>query len=168
LEEILNSLDASLLSTFKDKGLKAYGLCELITKDDKVNPVTVDKDRKQAQIHDRFNGIFYHRLLQSFPVEDSEEFSFGIALSKKFVVRIRTFIAYKVQLGEKFIFDFVDAIPDRIEGLTDYKFVLLDSGQLIADHEAVFIQEYGNHSYEKHRTSWNIFALEYDLEFILC
>lgn len=152
---------------FKDQGLKAYGLCELIQKDGKSNPVTVDRTRQIAQIHDRYNGIFYHRLL-SGSFQDDEEFSFGKQMSRRFTGRIRTFIAYKVQLGEDFIFSFVKAFPDKINTPSGYKFVHLSQGTLIADHEAVYNQEYGNNSYEKHRTPWNIYALEYDIEFILC
>lgn len=171
METLLNEIDALLLATFKDKGLKAYGLCELVTKDDKPNPVTVSLDAKKksrtvAEIHDRFNGIFYHRELNGNWRED-EEFSFGDSLSKRHQKRIRTVLAYKTKLGEGFITDFVTAFPDKIT-ITDYKFVFLTQGTLIADHEAVFTQEYGNASYEKHRIDWNVYALEYDIEFIKC
>lgn len=160
------------MAAFKTKGLKAYGLCELVQKDDKPNPVTVtpiNNTRTPAQIHDRFNGIFYHRLLYSNYVEDLDH-SFGDQLRKKFTVRMRVVVAYKIKLGEEFMFEFVAEFPEKLSTteLTDYKFVHLGQGNLIADHEAVFIQEYGNNSYEKHRTSWNIFALEYDIDFILC
>jgi hypothetical protein len=161
-----------MLAAFPSKGLKAYGYCELVTKDGKPNPVTcvpdaIKRDRIVASIDDKYNGIFYHRLLSSPFIED-EDFSFGKKMSKRYSARIRTVIALKVQLGEEFIFTFVNAIPDRITTLTDFKFVLLSEGSLIADHEAVYIEEYGNNSYEKHRTTWNVFALEYDIEFILC
>lgn len=171
MEEILNNLDTNLLSTFNDKGLKSYGYCELIQKDGKVNPVTCSltatkKGRITAEIHDRFNGIFYHRLLNS-PWSEDEDFTFGQTMAKRFVCRMRTVIAYKIQLGEDFIFDFIKAMPDRIS-VDGYKFVTFSSGTLIADHESVSTQEYGAIPYEKHRTPWNIFALEYDIEFIKC
>jgi hypothetical protein len=156
---------------FPDKGLKAYGLCELVQKDSKPNPVSVVRnkngDREPAQIHDRFNGIFYHRLL-SGNFADDEDYTFGKKVARRFTGRIRTVLAYKIQLGEKFILDFIDAFPGKIDSIGGYKFVHLSQGTLIADHEAVYNQEYGNNSYEKHRTPWNIYALEYDIEFILC
>jgi mannitol-1-phosphate/altronate dehydrogenase len=170
LEKICVNIDTILQATFKTKGLKAYGLCELVDKDGKPNPITVDKKRIPAQIHDRFDGIFYHRILANNPYVEDEEHSFGATLKKKFTVRMRCVVAYKVKLGEEFMFEFANAFPDKlvVTYLPEYKFVHLGQGNLIADHEAVFIQEYGNNSYEKHRTSWNIFALEYDIEFILC
>jgi hypothetical protein len=76
-------------------------------------------------------------------------------------------IALKHSLGEEFIFEFINEIPDKIS-ITGYKFVHLQPGTLIADHEAVYNQEYGQSSYDKHRISWNIFALEYDIDFMLC
>jgi hypothetical protein len=171
LETILNEVDRQLQATFKNKGLKAYGFCELVDKDGKPNPVTcsngINKSRTPAQIHDSHKGIFYHRLLANTPVTEDEEFSFG-TLKLRFQPRIRTVIAFKQSLGEEFIFEFIDAIPDKITTLTGYKFVLLTQGTLIADHDAVFNQEYGQNSYEKHRITWNIYALEYDIDFMLC
>lgn len=171
MEKIFNNIDNGILETFSNKGLKAYGLCELVHKDGKPNPVMVGRNKKgnrePAQIHDRQDGIFYHRFL-SGSFTDDEEFSFGDKMARRFIGRVRTVLAYKIQLGEQFIFDFVKAFPDKIDSLTEYKFVHLSQGTLIADHEAVYIQEYGDNSYEKHRTPWNIYALEYDIEFILC
>jgi hypothetical protein len=173
LEKICDNIDTILMAAFKTKGLKAYGLCELVQKDSKPNPVTVtpiNNTRTPAQIHDSFNGIFYHRLLGNNGYVEDLDHSFGDVLRKRFTVRMRTVVAYKIKLGEEFMFEFVKAFPEKLSTaeLTDYKFVHLGQGNLIADHEAVFIQEYGNNSYEKHRTSWNIFALEYDIDFILC
>jgi hypothetical protein len=172
LENICNNIDTILLAAFPNESLKAYGLCELVFKDSKPNPVSVTpvaNTRVPAQIHDQWNGIFYHRLLNSGYVEDLDH-SFGDVLRKRFTIRMRTVVAYKIVLGEEFIFEFVKAFPEKLSTteLTDYKFVHLGQGNLIADHETVFIQEYGNNSYEKHRTPWNIFALEYDIEFIMC
>lgn len=166
MEKILNSLDLNLQATFKNKGLKAYGYCELIQKDGKPNPVHVQDRNVVASIHDRFNGIFYHRLLNS-PWNEDEDFSFGNKISKRFRCRIRTVIAHKVKVGESFIFDFIKAMPEKLS-VDGFKFVLLSEGTLIADHESVSNQEYGAIPYEKHRTPWNIFALEYDIEFIKC
>jgi hypothetical protein len=166
LETILNELDRQLLATFKNDGLKAYGFCELVSKGDSIQPVTCNKDRIHAAINDRYDGIFYHRQLANAPITEDEEFSFG-RLKLRFQPRIRTVIALKHRKGEEFIFSFIEAIPEKII-LSGYKFVLLTPGTLIADQEAVVNQEYGQIAYEKHRTSWNIYALEYDIDFMLC
>jgi hypothetical protein len=171
LETILNEIDKSLQSTFKSKGLKAYGLCELVTKDDKPNPVTVankiNKSREVAQIHDRFNGIFYHRVLPNVGLSEDEEFSFGSRLKIKKSPKIRTVVVTSVKLGEDFIYQFAAAIPDKLT-LTGYKFIFIKQGTLIDNHEAVYNEEYGQNSYDKHRINWNVYALEYDIEFMLC
>jgi hypothetical protein len=166
LETILNELDKNLQSTFKNVGLKAYGFCELITKDNRTLPVTCDKDHTPAVINDRFKGIFYHRLTANIPITEDEEMSFG-NLKLKYQPRIRTVMGFDHRLGEDFIFQFIEAIPDSLT-ISGYKFVILRPGTLIADHEAVISQEYGQLSNEKHRTSWNIYALEYDIDFMLC
>jgi hypothetical protein len=171
LEEILNELDKILQAAFSAEGLKAYGLCEQIQKDSKPVPVSVDVTRKEAAIHDSFNGIFYHRILPGTdPVTEDEEMSFGATLKKRFAVHIRTVVAAKVRLGENFKYDFANAFPGKITTLSDYKFVFLNQLTLVDDHEGVYNQEYGPNlaSYPKHRISWNIFALEYDLDFMLC
>lgn len=168
MEKICRELDKAILSALPDKGLKAYGLCELVTKGKQPHPITVDLTRKQAEIHDSFNGIFYHRFLSASPSEDLDN-SFGLEISDRVVSRLRTFIAFKVKLGEEFIFDFLNVIPRRIT-LDGFKFIQRSSSMdLIADHESVYNQEYGESTpYEKHRTTWNIYALEYNIEFILC
>jgi hypothetical protein len=171
LVKIFDNIDQTLQAAFKNSGLKAYGLCELVEKDKKPNPVSVEvkpnKTRELAQIHDRYDGIFSHRIVGG-SFTDDDDFTFGKRAARRFSGRARTVLAYKIKLGEDFIFSFVNTFPDRVSSLSEYKFVHLSQGTLIADHEAVYIQEYGNNSYEKHRTSWNIYAFEYDIEFILC
>ncbi len=124
------------------------------------------EQREVAQIHDQWGGIFYHRLLNPTLTTD-EEFSFGIKMSTRNTLRMRMVVAHKVELGEDLIFDILNAFPDRRD-ISGYKFVFLNQGILNTDHEGIYIEEYGNQSYNKHRTSWNIYAFEYDLEFIKC
>ena len=168
MEKICREIDKAILAALPSSGLKAYGLCELVTKDKQQHPITVDLTRQQAQIHDKFDGIFYHRFLSSAPTEDTEN-SFGLQFQDRIVSRLRTFCAFKVKLGEDFIFDFINAIP-RKTTMPGFKFIHRSSTlDLIADHEAVYNQEYGDTTpYEKHRTTYNIYAIEYGIEFTLC
>jgi hypothetical protein len=167
LEKICLEIDKAILAALPSAGLKAHGLCELVTKNKQVNPITCDIKRKQADIHDGFNGIFYHRFLSAVPDED-EDFSFGITMSDRIRARLRTFVAYKVHLGEEFIFDFIKAIPKKIE-IPGYRFIHRSPAvDLNANHEDVYAQEYGNTNYEHHRTVYNINAIEYNMEFIIC
>jgi hypothetical protein len=168
LEKICREIDRVILATLPSSGLKAYGLCELVTKDKQQYPITVDITRQQAQIHDRFDGVFYHRFLSSTSSEDTEN-SFGLQLQDRIISRLRTFCAFNVKLGEYFIFDFINAIP-RKTLISGFKFIHRSSAlDLISDHEAVYNQEYGETTpYEKHRTTYNIYAIEYNMEFTLC
>jgi len=168
LEKICLEIDKAIESALPNSGLKAYGLCELITKGKQQQPVTVDKTRKPAQIHDAFLGIFYHRLISGTSAQDPD-FSFGVDIVDRVSPRLRTFLAYKVELGENFIFDFMAAIPKRIT-IAGYKLIQRSTQiDLIADHEAVYNQEYNEGTpYEKHRTTYNIYAIEYNIEYILC
>jgi hypothetical protein len=167
LEKICSSIDKAILETLCNKGLKAYGLCELVSKGDQQHPVTYDVKREQAQIHDRFEGIFYHRLLSIESAED-EDMSFGLDILDRTQARFRIFLAYKVHLGERFVIDFKNAIPKKIE-LDGYKFIHRSATvSTLSDHETIYNQEYGATSYERHRTPWNIYAFEYNLEFVEC
>ena len=140
MEKICLEVDKAILSELPSSGLKAYGLCELVLKDNQPHPVTYDLKRTQAQIHDRYDGIFYHRLLNSESQEDLD-MSFGVDILDRTLARFRIVLAYKVQLGENFIMDFVRAIPKKIE-LDNYKFIHRSQGvTLIADHEGVYNQE---------------------------
>ena len=168
MEKICREIDTCILAALPTAGLKAYGLCELVSKSDQQNPVTVDKTRKQAAFVDTQNGHFYHRFISGNSTED-EDMSFGIDISDRVSPRMRIFLAYKIQLGEEFVFDFIKAIPKKM-ALDGYKFVHRSSSvDLITDHEAVYNQEYNEKTaYERHRTTHNIFAIEYNLEFIKC
>lgn len=167
MEKICNEIDKVILAALPNAGLKAYGLCELIKKQNQPIPTTVDSTRKTAEIRSEFDGVFYHRLLSASLLQD-EDMSFGDELSDRISARLRTVLAYKVHLGEDFIFDFGKVIPQKIE-LNGFKFIQRSAAMdLIADHEAVHDQEWGATDYERHRTPWNIFAIEYNVEFILC
>lgn len=169
MEKICLEFDKCILSSLPaDSGLKAYGLCELVKKGDQQEPVTVDKQRKPAAFVDSQNGHFYWRFISGVEAQD-EEFSFGIDIADRVSPRLRIFLAHKIKLGEEFVFDFINAIPRKLS-LDGYKFIHRGSQiDLITDHEGVYNQEYNETTaYERHRTTHNIYAIEFNLEFIKC
>jgi hypothetical protein len=168
LEKICLEYDKCILAALPTAGLKAYGLCELIKKSDQQEPVTVDIKRKPAAFIDSMNGHYYWRFIGGTEAED-EEMSFGIDIADRISPRMRIFIAHKIQLGEEFIFEFVKTIPKKL-ALDGYKFIHRSSSiDLITDHEGVYNQEYNDKTaYERHRTTHNIYAIEFNLEFIKC
>jgi hypothetical protein len=170
LAKICDEIDKAILNALPTSGLKAYGLCELINKGNQQHPVTHDLTRQPAQINDRFDGIFYHRLL-SIESNEDEEISFGVDILDRSNARLRIFLAHKVHLGEGFVMSFKNAIPSKITSLPlDFKFIHRSIGVTInTDHEGVYNQEYGETTpYERHRTTYNIYALEFNLDFVEC
>jgi len=166
LKNLCDEIDNVILNALPDKGIKFFGLCEIVKKGEQVFPVTIP-DRKQASIIDNYNATVYHRLLSPMAGTEDPEFMFGATIPNRFKPRLRTFLAHKVTLGEDFIFTFANVIPHKLD-LENYKFVDITGISVITDHEAIYEQEFGKTNYEKHRTSWNVYALEYDIEFIKC
>lgn len=154
------------LSNCLGKG-RYYGLCRLL-KDDKGNvyPATY-LDNKKITPDDKWPILVYHRLLSSDTVE-SEEQSFG---RKKAILnpqRIRTIVVVKFNEGETFIDDFINALPETIENV-DYKYVELSREiSLIRDVQSIWETEWGNAYDDKYQMRFNLYALEYNLEYIKC
>lgn len=166
MTHIIDALDSYMDNLFSGKGMKPFGLCELIKKGASLQPVHVDS-RQQIAINDRYDGLWYHRILSAGSAP-SEENTFGDAVAKMQTVRIRTVLATKHKLGEALRFDFAEQLP---ETLTVDGYRLIDVSEninMIEDQEGVYAQEFGGGDYEKHATAWNVHALEYDLSFIKC
>jgi hypothetical protein len=170
MTEIIDAIDAQLDARFKDRGLKSFGLCELVKRQGQVMPVKIENNgekRSQVALDDKWNGIVYHRLISgaSSPDEDS---SFGARIAKRQVARIRTVLATKLILGEAFRFEFANALPETLT-IDNYKLVdVSENLTMIEDQEGIYAQEFGGGDYEKHILPWNINAFEYDVEFIRC
>lgn len=170
MTDLIDALDAGLDARFKDRGLKSFGLCELVKRNDQVMPVKIENNgdkRTQVALDDKWKGIVYHRLISggSSPDEDA---SFGARIAKRQVARIRTVLATKLILGEAFRFEYANAIPETLT-IDGYKLVdISENVTMIEDQEGIYNQEFGGGDYEKHIISWNINALEYDVEFIRC
>lgn len=167
MTDICENIDQSILDTIPCDGIKFFGLCELAIKGTQPFPVTIN-DRKQVSIDDNFLGIAYYRLLSS-AAPQPEAFMWGNKMNNVFKSRIRNVLAYKVdEFTEEYVFDYVNAIPEWLD-LDGYKLVDIENNTtIIADHEAVYKTEFGGGDYEKHRLAWNIYAIEYDIDFIKC
>lgn len=166
MTDVIEALDTHLDSLFASKGMKAMGLCELIKKGASIQPVNVDS-RQHVAINDRYDGIWYHRVLSTGSTA-SEENSFGSSVAKMQDVRIRTVLATKHKLGETLRYDFANSIPSILE-VEGYRMVdISENVTMIEDQEGIYSQEFGGGDYEKHATAWNINAMEYDISFIRC
>lgn len=165
---MVNLIDSinTTLSDCLGKG-RYYGLCRLV-KDDKgaVYPVTY-LDNQKITPNDKWPLLVYHRLLSSDTVE-SEEHSFG---RKKAVLnpqRVRTVVVMAFSEGEDLIDDFINALPETIENV-DYRYVELSREvSLIRDRESVWETEWGTAYDDKYQMRFNLYALEYNIEYIKC
>lgn len=167
MKDICDQIDLYIVDKLPCPGIKFSGLAELATKANQPHPVTVN-DRQQVAINDRYDGIFYHRLLSSGSTQPDEWQRGNVSLSV-FSSKLRSVLAFKVKkFAEEFIYDFVNAMPDSLQ-LTGYHLLdVTNNMTIIADQEAVYKTEFGSGDYEKHILTWNIYAIEYNVEFIKC
>jgi len=172
LKDICDQLDKVLIGEFPSDGIHFEGLCRLVTKSNQPHPVTV-QDNKQVSIQDNWDILCYHRLNGQASFEESDEQDFGRSTGRKMIQPVRTVIAHKIKKGEEWIYDFCNGWPESLDvedgsGLDLYEFVDITSMALNVDQEGIYIQEFGESGYEKHRIPWNIYAIEYNIEFIRC
>lgn len=167
MTDICEQIDQYIISKLPCPGIKFFGLAELATKTDQPHPVTIN-DRKQIAINDRYDGIFYHRLLSSGSSQP-ENLQWGNIPLNLYKSRMKSILAFKVnKLAEEFIYDFCNAMPD-ILAVIGYKSVdVTNDITILADQESVYKTEFGKGDYEKHILTWNIYAIEYIVEFIKC
>lgn len=166
MKAILDQIDKSILASLSDKSVKAYGLCIQVKKGASIQPITIES-KIQAAVNDEWDLCYFHRLLND-EVDDNEEFQFGGSTPKMHHQKVRTFVAIKRKLTDEFIDRFINAIPEKLV-MEGYKVIDVADGVLENnDQDAVYIAEYGDADYEKHRIPYYIYALEYDVNYIKC
>lgn len=174
MKDICDKLDAELLALFPNDGINFAGLCQLVGKGDQPHPVTVE-DNKQISIDDRWDVLLYHRLngTAQFVTSDEEEQDFGRSTGRVFSQPMITVIVHKVKKGEEWIYDFLQGWPEDVSvtnanGGLIYDFVDIDEIALDTEQEEIYSREFGATDYEKHRIPWNIYAVEYSIDFKRC
>lgn len=173
MKDICDKLDSVLLGALPSEGIRFFGLSQLVLKNDQPHPATV-QDNIQVSIDDKYNAICFHRLNGQGQFVESEEQDFGRSTGRKRVQPMRTFIAHKVTMGEEWIDTFLNEIPESLDvedgsGLDLYEFVDITNIAVDTDQVGIYETEFGSTGgYEKHRIPWNIYAIEYDIEFIRC
>lgn len=172
MKDICDRLDAVLLNAFPNDGIKFAGLCQLVLKGNQPHPVTIE-DNKQIAIDQKWDVLCYHRLNGKGDFLPDEEQDFGRSTGRTRVQPIRTIIAHKVEKGEEWIDYFLNGWPESISvtdaaGTNIYDFVDIESMGLDVDQEGIYTTEFGGGDYEKHRIPWNIYAIEWNAEYIRC
>jgi hypothetical protein len=175
MKEIIDAIDLWTNTEYSSVTRRLFGYCELMRKTAKegeqVFPVTIP-DRRQVSLDDRYNLMTWVRLPGTIRLGNDvsgNDWGFGLEEGKVQTASLRFIVAHKVTLGESFIIDFINALPSLLN-VSGYEVVSIDKNSITvdADHESVYVAELGQTVYEKHRFTWNIYAISLDAEFIPC
>jgi hypothetical protein len=167
MDKIIERLDQKLVKKFPN--IHFYGLAELVTKETTTQPVTIGKtvpERTKIAIDDRYDAICYHRLI-STNSEVDEDNTYGVKQAKKYTTQLRTIIASKISTGEDFNRKLAKAIPSFLH-LSGYDYINFMPSGFDEDHENVVSTEWTEIPYHKHRTAWNVNAIENNVEYLIC
>lgn len=159
---------------------KNFGFCELMYKSAKDSkgvlqgatgsqpiPVTIP-ERKQVALNDKYDFMTWVRWVEPARFDFNENWSFGRTESEEGSLTLRIVVAHKVTLGENLIFTFARGLPRQLE-LSGYKYVFMNGRpQINPDHEGIYRTELGETVYEKHRFTWNVYAIDVTFNFIEC
>lgn len=175
MTDIVEQIDAWTNTRYSAVTRKLFGYSELMRKTaggtDQLMPVTIP-ERKQVSLNDKYNLITWVRLPgQIQPRTDIQGSDWGFGLDDSPVQRatIRMIVAHKIELGENFIVNFIQNFPSTLEA-TGYSFISVDRQNISvdADHESVYRAEMSETVYEKHRFTWNIYALSINIDYVTC
>lgn len=172
--DIINHIEGEIHECIGDGEFK--GLCRLLTDDQgAVYPATYPDDAgKHVKVtpDDRHHILVYHRLLDG-DVEASETFSFGRTMSMQNNQKVRMVVLVHFSEGENIIDNIINAIPDEVLASdienVDYKSILTsDAVTLIRDRDSIWTAEWGNAYKDKYQMRYNIYAVEYSINYIRC
>lgn len=175
MTDIIEAIDAYTADYFSDYNLKNWGFCELMKKSagegkvDQPIPVTISA-RNQVSLLDTYQIITWIRMTNNVQYEGSPEWSFGKNEARFATVPLRIVFANKTSLtnSENLVFEYLQNFPSKLE-IADYQFIFIGSDASVdPDHEAIYQTELGNTVYERHRFPWNIYAINLNVQFIIC
>lgn len=178
MTDIIEAIDDYTSDRYSAYNKKLFGFCELMKKTsgegsvEQVFPVTVPTnppaDREHVGLKDIYNLITWIRWINPATYEASEEWSFGKNEARVGTLPLRIIFAHKTSLGEDLVFDFINAFPSKFT-ISGFDFVhVLGTPTIDPDHETVYTTELGNTAYEKHRFTWNVYAVNVTIQFLEC
>lgn len=166
LASIISSINDGIDNCLTAGTSKLYGICHLVDDDNSKYPSTKLKQGEKVTPDDRYQIIIYHRLLNS-EFEHSEEMSFGRTKTIVSNQNIRTVLIFDLE-SETTAEDIANSIPDDI-ALTGFEFVNIDKNMtLIKDSDSVWEDEYSESYKDKYVKRYNIYALEYRIQYLKC
>jgi hypothetical protein len=131
-------------------------------------PVTItgDGQRLQVSLDDRYDYMHWIRWVSPLTSVESEVDSWGLREGKRMRLPLRIVVAHKVEIGENFILELVNGLPENVV-VEGFDFVFLNSDYSVdPDHEAIYNTELGATVYEQHRFDWNLYTIDLNVEFI--
>jgi hypothetical protein len=184
MKTIVDALDSWTASEYSGLTRKLWGYCELGKKSSKgANNNTSEQpfpmaiidgssERHQVAIKDTVHLNTWVRLVGNIGTTNAiegQEWGFGLEQGKVQSASLRWVVAHSVKLGEDWILGFIKSIPVMLE-IDGYDIVSIDKNSISVDtdHEAIYRTELGETGYEKHRFTWNIYAISLNVEFIPC
>lgn len=178
MTEIIEAIDSFTSNRYAAYNKKLWGFCELMRKTagegsaEQVFPVTIPDNpssrREHISLDDRYNLITWIRWTEPAGYEASEEWSFGKNEPRVGVLSLRLIFAHKTILGEDLVFDFINAFPSKFT-ISGFTFVHVNGTPTIdPDHEGIYRAEFSDTAYEKHRFTWNLYAVNITVQFLEC
>jgi hypothetical protein len=174
MRDIVSKIDAFttafMAEHYPSSTSRLFGYCELTQQKDQPIVATINgtADRNKACLDDQYDLVTWVRLPGNIRTAPSEEDNWGLKEGRRQNASLRWIVAHKVELGEEFIHVLLQDLPGSFP-TAGYHFVLIDPTiNVDADHEKIYETELGKTNYEKHRFNWNIYAVELNVEYIVC
>lgn len=163
--ELIENINQAIESCFSGS-VTTYGLCHIVQDTNEQYPSTKLKDGEKVVPNDDVDILIYHRLLNS-EFEHDEDLSFG--RKKKFVSNqtIRTVIIFDLE-EETTPEDIANSLPEQVT-ISGYEFVNISKDMTLnKDSNAVWDEEYSESYKDKYVKRYNIYALEYQVNYLKC
>lgn len=145
---------------------RQFGLCHLLEADNGRYPATVERQAKKAMPDDRFLVTTYHRLLDG-STKEREDASFGKTPTIQNDQKVRMVVFTKLDGDDSRIDDIFNAIPSDFT-YTGYAQINIVKNSISRNRQAIWSEEYEKAYIDKYQMVWQIYAIEYDLQYIKC
>ena len=164
MKEIIDLMDQRI---FELLGVgKFYGVCKITSSQSEIFPRTDNTKPEKVAPNDKYPVAIYHRLLDG-SIADNEDLSFGRTKKRQNVQQIRTIVILDTK-SDVTIEDVYEAIPDEVI-LCDYKSIWINSEiNLNYNQNSIREEEWGTAYADKFEMRFNLYALEYSIEYIKC
>jgi phage anti-repressor protein len=174
--DIVDHIDKAILCCLTGK---SWGLCrQLLDDKGEIYPATYEMKQgryEKVTPYDKYRVQWFHRLNDS-SLGDSETYSFGRTLTKINSTQVRTILLSEFALNETplnsmldAMVDFMSPVSSNITQLSDYKFVEFgDSINVSRNRTEIWNAEFSNAYRDKYQMRYNIYAIEFTIDYIKC